>query len=57
MFDAVEEVNKLVFASAGIFDRLGAIRVKIGCTREPRRTPTKRRTPMPVNIMFAGGNA
>ena len=57
MFDAIKEVNKLVFASAGIFNRLGAMEIKIGCTREPRRTPTKRRTPMPVKIMFAGGNA
>ena len=57
MFDAIEEVNKLVFASAGIFNRLGVMGVKIGCTRVPRRAPTKRRTPMPVKIMFAGGNA
>ena len=57
MLDAVKELNKLVLVSAGIFNRLGAMCVKIGCTREPRRILTKRRTPMPVNIMFAGGNA
>ena len=57
MFDAVEEFNEMVFASAGIVNRLGAMIVKIGCTREPRRISTKRSTPMPVNIKFAGGNA
>ena len=31
MFDAVKEVNKLIFASAGIFNRLGAMGVEIGC--------------------------
>jgi hypothetical protein len=33
MFDAVKEVDEFVPARAGIFSRLGAMRVKIGCTR------------------------
>jgi hypothetical protein len=57
MLDAVKELDKLVLVSAGIFHRLGAMRFKTGCTREPTRTLTKRRTPMPVKIRFAGGNA
>ena len=57
MLDAVKEVNKLVLVSAGIVNRLGAMVVKIGCTREPRRKLTEKRTPMPVKIMFAGGKA
>ena len=56
MLDAVKELNKLVLVSAGIANRLGAMCVKIGCTREPRSTLTERRTPMPVKIRFAGGN-
>jgi hypothetical protein len=57
MFDAVKEVNELVSASAGVFGRLGVMGIKIGCTRETWRIPTKSKTPMPVDIMLAGGNA
>ena len=32
-FDAIEELNELVLASVGIFSRLGATGVRIGCTR------------------------
>jgi hypothetical protein len=31
--------------------------VKICCRRKSRRTPTKRRTPIPAKIAFAAGNA
>ena len=34
MFNAVKELNELVLASARIINRLGAIGVKMGCTRE-----------------------
>jgi hypothetical protein len=34
MFDAIENANELVLASTGIFSRLGALGVKIGCIRE-----------------------
>jgi hypothetical protein len=33
-FDAVENLNELVLASAGTFSRLGALDVKIVCVRE-----------------------
>jgi hypothetical protein len=57
MFDAVKDVDKVVFASARIFSRLGSSVSKIGRTRERCRTLTERRTPIPAKITLAGGNA
>ena len=57
MLNAIKEVNQLVFARAGVFSRLGAMDVRIGYTRERCGTLTKRRTPIPAKIAFAGGNA
>ena len=34
MFNGVEEVDELVSARAGIFSRLRALGIKIGCTKE-----------------------
>jgi hypothetical protein len=56
-FDAIESINELILTRAGIFSRLGAPGVRIDCTRETGRTPTKIRTPIPAKIAFAGGNA
>jgi hypothetical protein len=35
MINAVKEIDQLVVASTGISSRLGSMRVKIGCIREP----------------------
>ena len=57
LLNAVKEFNELVLARPGIFSRLGAMGVRNGRKKEPRRTLTKRRTPIPAKIAFAGGNA
>jgi hypothetical protein len=57
MLNEVKKIDELVVTSTGIFSRLETMGVKIGCIREPRRIPTKSRTPMPAKIIFAGGNA
>ena len=57
IFNAVEDVDKLVLASARIISRLWALIVKIGRTRERRRTLAESRTPIPANIILVGGNA
>ena len=57
MFNAVKELDELDSASAGIVNRLEIMDVKRYFVREPRRTPTERRTPIPAKIVFAEGNA
>ena len=57
MFNAVKDVDKLVLARAGNISRLGVLILKIGRTRERRRTLTESRTPIPANITLVGENA
>ena len=57
MFNAVKDVDKFVSDSARIFGRLGPLDVKTGRTREGCRIPTESRTPIPVKITVAGGDA
>ena len=55
-FYAVEEVDKFVSASVGIFSRLRR-GIKIVPARERRKRRTMRSAPIPVKIMFTGGNS
>ena len=57
MFKAIKDLDKFVSDSACTFDRLGPLGVKMGRTREGCRMLTESRTPMPVKITVAGGNA
>ena len=53
-FDPAEQVDESALARVDVFDRLSPPHIKIGRTTNERK-PTKRRTPIPVNIIFDGG--
>jgi hypothetical protein len=56
-FDAVEDVNELVLAGAGIFGRLRISGIKIGCVRKLRSSLTEKRTPISAKSIVASGKA
>ena len=55
-FDTLEDVDNSFLASANISNCLNSIGVTTGNTKEERKICTKRRTPTPAKITFAGEN-
>ena len=60
MIDTIKDLDYLFLAGTRIFRRLSGSKcpgVKIVCTNDTWRILTRRRTPIPAKIAFAGGNA
>jgi hypothetical protein len=57
VFDAFEDINKGIIAFPHVLGRLADADIIASQLERARVTRTERRTPIPENIGFAGGNA